>query len=178
MLPHGVLFRGAAEGHIRRYLIEQKNCLDVVIGLPANIFYGTSIPTCILVLKKQRKEAGNILFIDASAHYGKATNQNNLREEDLDRILDAVANRKFIEKFSYVASVKKSKLNVDEETIEENDFNLNITRFVDTFEKEESIDLKLLSNSLSKLEESIKVSENELSGFISELGISSPHGEL
>ena len=80
VLPHGVLFRGGAEGHIRQFLIEQKNCLDAVIGLPANIFFGTAIPTCVLVLKKHREHEDNVLFIDASAYYEKGTNQNYLRE--------------------------------------------------------------------------------------------------
>jgi type I restriction enzyme M protein len=133
VLPHGVLFRGAAEGHIRRYLIEQKNCLDTVIGLPANVFYGTSIPTCILVFKTQRQDSDNVLFIDASNHFGKATNQNYLREEDLQRILSAVDKRESSDKFSYVASLNSIS--------EENDFNLNIPRYVDTFEEEETVDL-------------------------------------
>ncbi len=177
VLPHGVLFRGAAEGHIRKYLIEQKNCLDAVIGLPANIFYGTSIPTCILVLKKQRKTDDNILFIDASAHCGKATNQNFLRDEDLERILNAVDKREFKDKFAYVADIKTSELNENEETVAENDFNLNIPRYVDTFEEEEIIDLKLVSKSLSSLEIQLKASDSALADFISELGITSPQGE-
>jgi type I restriction enzyme M protein len=177
VLPHGVLFRGAAEGHIRKYLIEQKNCLDAVIGLPANIFYGTSIPTCILVLKKQRKADDNILFIDASAHCGKATNQNFLREEDLKRILDAVEKREFKDKFSYVADINTSELNEKEETVAENDFNLNIPRYVDTFEEEKVIDLTLVSKSLSSLEIELKASDSVLTDFISELGITSPQGD-
>ena len=84
VLPHGVLFRGAAESKIRRYLIEEKNYLDAVIGLPANIFYGTSIPTCILIFKKCRTEDEDILFIDASQDFEKAKNQNKLRKEDID----------------------------------------------------------------------------------------------
>ena len=93
VLPHGVLFRGAAEGHIRKYLIEDRNYLDAVIGLPANIFYGTSIPTCILVLKKERTHKDNILFIDASQHFEKVKTQNYLREEDINRIIDTYTNR-------------------------------------------------------------------------------------
>ena len=93
VLPHGVLFRGAAEGHIRKYLIEDRNYLDAVIGLPANIFYGTSIPTCILVLKKERTHKDNILFIDASQHFEKVKTQNYLREEDINGIIDTYTNR-------------------------------------------------------------------------------------
>ncbi len=163
VLPHGVLFRGAAEGHIRKYLIEQKNCLDAVIGLPANIFYGTSIPTCILVLKKQRQADDNILFIDASAHCGKATNQNYLREEDLNRILDAFEERTFKDKFSCVATIDEIKT--------ENDFNLNIPRYVDTFEKEEQIDLDSVSKGLIELEGKMDVVDSEISDFFSELNI-------
>ncbi|GLO60571.1 type I restriction-modification system subunit M [Vibrio sp. MACH09] len=166
VLPHGVLFRGAAEGHIRKYLIEQKNCLDAVIGLPANIFYGTSIPTCILVLKKQRKASDNILFIDASAHCGKATNQNFLREEDLERILEAVEKREFVDKFSYVAT--------QEEVKKKNDFNLNMPRYVDTFEEEELIDLEKVSSLFSENVSSIHVIDKSISDFCLELGITAP----
>lgn len=132
ILPHGVLFRGAAEGHIRRYLIEDCNWLDAVIGLPANIFYGTGIPTCILVLKKQRENPNNILFIDASQHFEKVGNQNQLRTEDIERIINTYRKRENTEKFSHVAELSQ---------VEENDYNLNIPRYVDTFEEEEPVDL-------------------------------------
>lgn len=181
VLPHGVLFRGAAEGHIRKYLIEQKNCLDAVIGLPANIFYGTSIPTCILVLKKQRKDSperensDNILFIDASAHCGKATNQNYLREEDLERILEAVEKREQLEpekadKFSYVATRDEIK--------EENDFNLNIPRYVDTFEEEEFISLNSVSVSIRDVGVNISKVDSEILAYCNELGIDAPLSEV
>ena len=166
VLPHGVLFRGAAEGHIRQYLIEQKNCLDAVIGLPANIFYGTSIPTCILVLKKQRKNADNILFIDASAHCGKATNQNYLREEDLERILEGVEKRSFVDKFAYVATRK--------EIAEENDYNLNIPRYVDTFEEEEAIDLSVVTEQLQAVDLAMKETDKIIADFCEELKINTP----
>ena len=97
VLPHGVLFRGGAEGHIRQYLIQEKNYLDAVIGLPANIFYGTSIPTCILVLKKDRNKdadrSRSILFIDASQHFEKVKTQNVLRKEDIDKIINKPQHR-------------------------------------------------------------------------------------
>ncbi|WDE07940.1 type I restriction-modification system subunit M [Thalassomonas viridans] len=163
VLPHGVLFRGAAEGHIRKALIEQKNCLDAVIGLPANIFYGTSIPTCILVLKKQRTENDNILFIDASAYCGQATNQNYLREGDLRRILDAVDKREFKEKFAYAATRKEIK--------EDNDFNLNISRYVDTFEEEEPINLGDISEQLKALDKDISSVDLTIRKYCSELDI-------
>ncbi|MBW2186822.1 MAG: type I restriction-modification system subunit M [Deltaproteobacteria bacterium] len=166
VLPHGVLFRGAAEGHIRRYLIEQKNCLDTVIGLHANVFYGTSIPTCILVLKKQRQHSDNVLFIDASNHFGKATNQNYLRKEDLQRILTAVDKRENSDKFAYVASLN--------EIDEENNFNLNIPRYVDTFEEEKAVDLTAVTVKLSKVEQSMLTTDQTIGGFCKELGIDAP----
>jgi len=127
VLPHGVLFRGAAEGHIRKYLIEDRNFLDCVIGLPANIFYGTSIPTCILVFKKCREDSDNILFIDASNDYEKVKTQNYLTEENVAKIVDTYASRTEIEKYSHLASMDE---------IKENDYNLNIPRYVDTFEED------------------------------------------
>ena len=170
VLPHGVLFRGAAEGHIRKHLIQEKNCLDVVIGLPANIFYGTSIPTCILLLKKNRQHKGNVLFIDASQHFGKATNQNYLRDEDLAAILDAVEKRDQLEtekadKFAYVASIQEITV--------ENEFNLNIPRYVDTFEDEEGVDLNSTIIKLGHLETDIIEINKTINSFCSELGINS-----
>lgn len=168
VLPHGALFRGAAEAHIRKHLIKDKNYLDTVIGLPANVFYGTSIPTCILVLKKQRQHKDNILFIDASQHFGKATNQNFLRDEDLARILEAVEKRDQLEpekadKFAYVASIK--------EIADDNDYNLNIPRYVDTFEEEEPIDIEDVALSIEKINARMAVEDIELSRFCDELGI-------
>ena len=107
VLPHGVLFRGAAELHIRKYLIENKNFLDAVIGLPANIFYGTSIPTCILVFKKCRENPDDILFIDASNDFEKVKTQNVLREQHIDKIIDTYRKRKEIEKYSHRALLRK-----------------------------------------------------------------------
>jgi type I restriction enzyme M protein len=171
VLPHGALFRGAAEAHIRKHLIKEKNYLDAVIGLPANVFYGTSIPTCILVLKKQRQHKDNILFIDASQHFGKATNQNFLREEDLARILEAVEKRDQLEpekadKFAYVASIK--------EIADENEYNLNIPRYVDTFEEEEKVELGSISLSLKSCEEAIHNSDQSIRAACSNLGIEAP----
>jgi type I restriction enzyme M protein len=168
VLPHGVLFRGAAEGHIRQFLIEQKNYLNVVIGLPANIFYGTSIPTCILVFKKHREQPDNVLFIDASAYFGKATNQNNLRDEDITRIMDAVEKREEIEKFAYVATLAE---------IKENDFNLNIPRYVDTFEEEEPVDLSDVAQQLKSLEVDMADADKVIAEFCEELGVKVPFEE-
>jgi len=166
VLPHGVLFRGAAEGHIRKYLIEQKNCLDAVIGLPANIFYGAGLPTCILILKKQRTANDDILFIDASQHYGKGTNQNYLREEDLERILDAVSKREFIDKLANVVTQEKIR--------DENEFNLNIQRYVDTFEVDDFICLESVMNKFKINELASSSVDDEITIFCNELGIGSP----
>ncbi|MBF0430111.1 MAG: type I restriction-modification system subunit M [Fibrobacteria bacterium] len=167
ILPHGVLFRGAAEGHIRKYLIEEKNYLDAVIGLPANIFFGTGIPTCILVLKKKRKDAENILFIDASGegHFEKVKTQNVLRPEDIDKIVNTFRERKTEDKYSYVAPLSE---------ITENDYNLNIPRYVDTFEEEEPVDLQATSQDLKDLEKEMKATDKEIAGYCKELGIEAP----
>ena len=165
VLPHGVLFRGASEGHIRQYLIEDRNYLDAVIGLPSNIFYGTSIPTCILVFKKCREHSDNILFIDASNDYEKAKNQNYLTNENIEKIIDTYANRKEIEKYSHLASLDE---------IKENDYNLNIPRYVDTFEEEEVIDLDKVSSELKALEIEMKITDETIAKFCDELGIATP----
>ena len=165
VLPHGVLFRGAAEGKIRRYLIEEKNYLDAVIGLPANLFYGTSIPTCILVFKKCRTSDDDILFIDASKYFEKAKNQNVLRDEDIERIVSTYSERKEVEKFSHCASMDE---------IEENDFNLNIPRYVDTFEEEEPIDLDEVCDELEKIAKEMEEVDREIKKYCDELGIRAP----
>lgn len=165
VLPHGVLFRGGAEGHIRQYLIEDRNYLDAVIGLPANIFYGTSIPTCILVFKKCREDSENVLFIDASNEFEKVKTQNYLTEENVEKILDTYANRKTIEKYSHIASLDE---------IKENDYNLNIPRYVDTFEEEESIDLNKVSSELQALDVDMKTTDETIAKFCDELGIAKP----
>ena len=165
VLPHGVLFRGAAEGHIRRYMIEDRNWLDAVIGLPANIFYGTSIPTCILVLKKQREHRDNILFIDASQHFEKVGNQNQLRADDIAQIVETYRNRQSTDKYSYVAPLAE---------VEENDFNLNIPRYVDTFEAEELVDLAATAAELKKLKSEMAENARIIEGFCAELGIEVP----
>jgi len=165
VLPHGVLFRGAAEGHIRTYLIRDRNWLDAVIGLPANIFYGTSIPTCILVFKKCREQPEDILFIDASAHFEKAKNQNYLRDQDINKIISTYRGRLEEDKYSYRAKL---------EEIAENDFNLNIPRYVDTFEEEEAIDLAAVAKELKQLDVDMVGIDETIRGFCNELGIDSP----
>lgn len=165
VLPHGVLFRGAAEGHIRKYLIEEKNYLDAVIGLPANIFYGTSIPTCILVLKKNREHNKDVLFIDASTHFEKIKTQNYLRKKDIKKIIETYKSRTALNKYSYVALLAEVK---------ENDYNLNIPRYVDTFEEEEPVDLNAVSAELKVLEKDIKTTDAEIADFCKQLGIEQP----
>ena len=167
VFPHGVLFRGAAEGHIREYIIKEMNALDAVIGLPANIFYGTSIPTCILVLKKCREADDNIVFIDASGdnHFVKEGNQNVLRNEDVEQIVNTFRNRETIDKYSYVATLAE---------IVENDYNLNIPRYVDTFEEEEPVDLDAVSAELKQIEIDLKSTNKTIAEFCAELNISTP----
>jgi len=165
VLPHGVLFRGAAEGKIRKYIIQEQNFLDTVIGLPANLFYGTSIPACILVFKRCRVHDENILFIDASQEFEKIGNQNALADEHVDKILNAVQRRENIDKYAYVASLAE---------IEENDFNLNIPRYVDTFEEEEPVDLEAVVSELKALETDMQETDTTIAGFCQELGVSSP----
>lgn len=165
VLPHGVLFRGGAEGHIRQYLIEQMNCLDAVIGLPANIFYGTSIPTCVLVFKKCRKHPEDVLFIDASQHFDKVKTQNILRPAHIDKILQAFKSRGNEDKYSHLASIADIKAN---------DYNLNIPRYVDTFEAEERIDLNAIADQLKSIDQQSQATDAVIAGFCKELGIAPP----
>ena len=160
--PHGVLFRGNAEGAIRRFLIENKNYVDAIIGLPANIFYGTSIPTCIIVMKKCRKEDDNILFIDASKEFEKVKTQNKLREEHIRKIVETYRDRKEIEKYSHCATLQE---------IADNDYNLNIPRYVDTFEEEEPIDIKAVMAEIKELEAKRADLDKEIEDNLRELGI-------
>jgi type I restriction enzyme M protein len=165
VLPHGVLFRGGAEGHIREYLIKDKNYLDAVIGLPANVFYGTGIPTNILVFKKKREHSNNVLFIDASKHFEKVKTQNVLRPEDITKIITTYKNRKNEEKYSYVAQLNE---------IADNDYNLNIPRYVDTFEEEVTINLKVVSKELKNLDKEIQTTDSNIAKYCKDLGIDTP----
>jgi len=185
VLPHGVLFRSGAEGHIRKFLIEKHNALDAVIGLPANVFFGTNIPTCILVLKKNRnspaqsKKTEDVLFIDASAHSGKTKSQNFLRDEDLDRIMNAYTQRKNIDKFASVASIRsqlddKGEVLEDSNGLEDNGYNLNIARYVDTFEEEESVDLAAVTKSIQGIETDLEGVDKRLADFCKQLNIQAP----
>lgn len=165
VLPHGVLFRGAKEGKIRQYLIEDRNYLDAVIGLPANIFYGTSIPTCILVFKKCREQPDNILFMDASSLFEKAKNQNYLTDVHITTIVKAYQKREDIDKFAYVANL---------EEVRENDYNLNIPRYVDTFEEEEPIVLATVAEELRDIDKQLINIDKTITQFCNELNIQTP----
>ena len=164
ILPHGVLFRGGAEERIRKAIIEKFNYLDAVIGLAPNLFYGTSIPACVLVFKKCR-ESDDILFIDASKLYEKGKNQNYLNDEHIKKIVETYKERKEIEKFSHLAGL---------EEIRENDFNLNIPRYVDTFEEEEPIDINEMAKEIKSLETQEKEIDEKIAEFCKELGIDTP----
>lgn len=168
LLPHGVLFRGGAEEDIRKYLIKDLNKLDAVIGLPANLFHGTSIPVCILVLKSKRNgNSGNILFIDASKDFIKGKNQNELSDEHIQRIIDTYAKRGSVPKYSYVADIQT-------EIIDQNAYNLNIPRYVDTSEKEEEIDLGKVACEIKNIDAEIANVSAKLKKSFDELGLVFP----
>lgn len=162
VLPHGVLFRGASEGTIREILLKNGS-IYAVIGLPSNMFYNTSIPTCIIVLKKHR-EGRDVLFIDASQHFEKEKKQNVMKEEHINHVLELYKNRQSVDKEAYLASY---------DDIEKNDFNLNIPRYVDTSEEEEQIDLKALSSDIKNTNKEIKDANASLLGMMGELTFSS-----
>lgn len=159
VVPHGVLFRASSEGKIRKQLIEE-NLLDAVIGLPSNLFYGTGIPAAVLIFKRNKVDT-NVLFIDASREYQDGKNQNRLRQSDIDKIVATYQARETVDKYAYLASF---------EEIEENDFNLNIPRYVDTFEEEEEIDIDKVQAEISQLENELEVVKQEMSGYLKELG--------
>ena len=164
VLPHGALFRSGAEQHIRKYLIEDRNYLDAVIGLPANLFYGTPIPTCIMVFKKCKENPNDVLFINAAEHFERGT-QNTLRQEDIDRIVTTYRERKEVEKYSSLATL---------DFIAENEYNLNIPRYVNTFEEQESVDIASVAKQLRSLEKEMKNTDAELTAFCKELKIDTP----
>ncbi|WP_273946281.1 type I restriction-modification system subunit M, partial [Leuconostoc mesenteroides] len=167
VLPHGVLFRGAAEGTIRQALLEM-GAIDAVIGLPANIFYGTSIPTTVIILKKNRATR-DVLFIDASSDFDKQKNQNILLPAHIEKIVKAYKQREDTDKYSYVASF---------EEIKENDFNLNIPRYVDTFEEEEPVDLVQVSDEIAKIENELSEKESSLLDMMNQLTVTEESKEI
>ncbi|WP_338731781.1 type I restriction-modification system subunit M [Bacillus subtilis] len=158
VLPHGVLFRGAAEGVIRKKLLEDGS-IDAVIGMPANLFFGTSIPTTVIILKKNRSNR-DVLFIDASKEFIKGKNQNKLSKENIDKILETYKKREDVEKYAHVATF---------EEIKENDFNLNIPRYVDTFEEEEPVDMAAIGASIKDIRKEKAELESSLYDMISSL---------
>src|SRR3989338_2375106 len=156
VLPHGALFRGGAEEHIRKHIIEKQNYLDAVIGLPPNLFYGTSIPATVLVFKKCRKDDEDILFIDASKGFENGRNQNKLIDANIEKIFETYRERKEIEKYSHRASLVE---------IRENEYNLNIPRYVDTFEEEEVVDIDAVSKKLKQLYKDETGLQNKIAKF-------------
>jgi len=169
VVPHGVLFRGSSEGKIRQKMIED-NLLEAVIGLPANLFFGTGIPAAILIFNRGKGDNKNVLFIDASQRYEQGKNQNKLRKEDIE---DIVSNyRKFNagkldkgvveDKYAYVATF---------EEVEENEFNLNIPRYVDTFEEEAEVDLKAVALKIEGLEKELAEVQGQMKNYLTKLGL-------
>lgn len=162
ILPHGVLFRGASEGKIRQQIIDM-NLLDAVIGLPEGLFYGTGIPTCILVFRKDRTRK-DVLFIDASGdgQYEKGKNQNKLRGKDIELVVETYEKRVTIDKYSYVATIDE---------IKENNYNLNIPRYVDTFEEEEPIDMEEVKENITSIKQQLIEVEAQMEKYLKELGL-------
>ncbi len=160
VLPHGVLFRGASEGKIRKQIIKN-NLLDAVIGLPEKLFYGTGIPACIMVFKKNRSKE-EVLFIDASGegNYEKGKNQNRLRIKDIEKIIETHEKFETVDKYSYLAS---------KEEIEDNDYNLNIPRYVDTFEEEEPVDMEKVKENILEVKRELRKVEVEMEKYLEEL---------
>ena len=163
LLPHGVLFRSGAEETIRKYIGKDLNRIDVVIGLPANLFHGISIPVCVLVLKSKRNgNSNNILFIDASKEFKPGKNQNTLEDEHIEKIVKAYADRVDIPKFAHVATMAE---------IEENGWNLNIPRYVDAFEEEELVDLEAVRDDLKRIESEKKAAIDKAESILRQLGL-------
>jgi type I restriction enzyme M protein len=164
-LAENGIMAGGAEAHIRQYLVKDKNYLDAVIGLPPNIFYGTGIPTSILVFKKCKEHPDTIVFIDASKGFEKVGNQNYLRKAHIDHIIANYRERKAEEKYSYIATLDE---------VAANEYNLNIPRYVDTFKKEEAIDIDKVSANLKRLGQEIKEIDKLIAGYCQQLGIATP----
>lgn len=160
ILPHGVLFRGSSEGKIRQQLIEE-NLLKAVVGLPANLFFGTGIPATIMIFDKNKGKNTDVLFIDASREFENGKNQNKLRPKDIEKVYETFHNWETIDKYSYVASF---------EEIKENDFNLNIPRYVDTFEEEEPVDIQETQQEISRLKNEIDNVGDRMNKYLTEMG--------
>jgi type I restriction enzyme M protein len=167
IVPHGVLFRGGAEGRIRQQLIEE-NLLDAVVGLPANLFTTTGIPVAILIFDRSREEGGvnadrrDVLFIDASKEFTPGKTQNVMDEAHVGRVLETYATRAEVVRYSHRASP---------EEIAENGFNLNIPRYVDTFEPEEEIDVAAVQKDIVRIEAELAEVRTKMAGYLKELGV-------
>jgi type I restriction enzyme M protein len=163
VMDNGVLFRGSSEGKIRKQFIE-KDLIEAVIGLPGNLFYNTSSPGCLLLFNDRKPEdrKGKILFIDASKDYQEGKNQNHLRPEDIEKTVKAFEAFETVERYCTVA---------DRTEIEENDFNLNISRYVDTTEPEEPVDITAVRANLARLEAERAEIQKKLEGYLEELGL-------
>jgi len=159
VVPHGVLFRGGAEGRIRKQLIDE-NLLDTVIGLPEKLFYGTGIPAAILMFKKEKTDS-NVLFIDASREFKSGKNQNLLSDDNIQKIVETFNARESVDKYAYLASLKE---------VQDNDYNLNIPRYVDTFEEEEEIDLMAVRAEREQLKTKLAELEQQMESYLAELG--------
>lgn len=159
VVPHGVLFRGSSEGKIREKLIHE-NLLDAVIGLPEKLFYGTGIPAAILIFKKQKSD-DSVLFIDASREFKSGKNQNNLTEDNIAKIIETYRARESVDKYAYLATSKEVK---------DNDYNLNIPRYVDTFEEEAEIDLVAVRAEREQLKTQLAELEVQMAKYLEELG--------
>ena len=159
VVPHGVLFRGSSEGKIRQQLIEE-NLLDTVIGLPEKLFFGTGIPAAILVFKKNKTD-DTVLFIDASNEFKSGKNQNQLTEDNIAKVIETYKARESVDKYAYLASLDE---------IKENDFNLNIPRYVDTFEPEPEINLVAVREERLALKAELASLETEMENYLKELG--------
>lgn len=168
VVPHGVLFRGSSEGKIRQKTIEE-NILEAVIGLPANLFFGTGIPAAILIFNKGKHKNKNVLFIDASKHFEPGKNQNKLRNTDIDKIVETYRNFN-AGKFNSGVIEEKYSFSATFEQIKENEFNLNIPRYVDTFEEEEEIDIKAVQLKIETLEKELAEVREEMNKNLKELG--------
>jgi type I restriction enzyme M protein len=166
VLPLGVLFRGAAEGVIRKKLLEDGS-IDAVIGMPSNLFFGTSIPTTVIILKKNRTTR-DVLFIDASNEFTKVKNQNKLSKENMDKIVETYRKREDVEKYAHVATF---------EEIKENEFNLNIPRYVDTFEEEAPVDMVAIGSTIQDIRKEKAELKSSLVDMISSLKFDKENAE-
>ena len=162
VVPHGVLFRGGQEGKIREAVVRE-NLLDAVIGLPPNLFYGTGIPAAFMIFDKSREAngKGKVLFIDASREFEQGTNQNRLREQEIEKIVETFQEKETTEKYSYFASYNE---------IKENEFNLNIPRYVDTFEPEPEIDISTVQKEIEEIETDLAKTQAKMKNYLKELG--------